>query len=960
MARGYIELNDPKDEHDTLNQSTTSSDATLSVVSSPGREEGRRRIGGTLVAGTKKHQYDDQQGVELDDLLRTNPQTGLSYEEAARRLSIFGRNEMIEVKPSQLKKFLGYFMGPIAYLIIVACIISAVVKDWFNFAIILGLLFLNAIIGYVEESRAESAVDALRQTLALKSRCWREGHLQELESSALVPGDVIVLRLGDIVPADGRLLGIDASGAETTGDFMVDQSSLTGESLLTSKKKGDEVYSSTVVKQGQQRAIVTKTGIKTYIGMAAHLIATTQDEGHFQKIINRIGNFLILFTLILVIIIIVFQFIAYRNDPIRGQVLKILGPVLILAVAAIPIGLPTVLAVTMAVGARGLAVKQVIVKRLAAVEEMSSLSVLCSDKTGTLTLNELTFDEPYLCEGYSANDLLLYSFLASEFGANDPIELAVRQAAEAQVPILRNRPALNKVPGYDITSFTPFNPSVKHTLASVKDLKNGTTFKVAKGAPQVIIRLVGSSDQAVRAYTVMAERGLRALGVARTVAGTNDQWQLVGLAAMLDPPRPDSAETIERCERMGITVKMVTGDQTIIAKEVARRLGLGRVILPATQLTNPNLSNDQVSERAYRSDGFAEVTPENKYRIVELLQQRGILVGMTGDGVNDAPALKKANVGIAVHGCTDAARSAADIVLLAPGLSTIIDGILSSRAIFQRMRSYALYRITSTVHFLIFFFVVILIYDWTLPAKLLILICILNDLATLVIAVDNAQISSQPDKWRVGQLIFLSCLLGFLLTGLSFGHFYYFKENQGYFPWPEAAGETVDRRLDSIMYLHISSAPHFLIFSTRLTGYFWESVPSWSFIAVIVGTQVVALLMVIFGWLTPAVPVGQALIVFAISFVACVVLDVIKVQVFKFWARGSQSLSCAPCGPRRKMLQKRKRDQTQQRRVWRNVHTVSEIAIKTKVLLAIRDGGSKIPQTMYDVSWDRHADHVQY
>jgi len=327
---------------------------------------------------------------------------------------------------------------------------------------------------------------------------------------------------------------------------------------------------------------------------------------------------------------------------------------------------------------------------------------------------------------------------------------------------------------------------------------------------------------------------------------------------------------------MGVDVKMVTGDQLIIAKEVAHRLGLTRVILDANHLVDPDKSEEEVTEHCLRADGFAQVIPEHKYRVVELLQKRGIIVGMTGDGVNDAPALKKANVGIAVHGCTDAARSAADIVLLAPGLSTIIEGILASRAIFQRMRSYALYRITSTVHFLIFFFVVVLAYDWTLPAKLLILICILNDLATLVIAVDNAQVSKQPDKWRVGQLIFLSCFLGLLLTGLSFGHFYYFWNVKGYFPFPEAAGETVDRRLDSIMYLHISSAPHFLIFSTRLTGYFWENLPSPLFTAVIVGTQVVALLMVLFGWFTPAISVAQALAVFGISFASCVVLDVIR------------------------------------------------------------------------------------
>ncbi|KAG0372755.1 hypothetical protein BGX24_012625, partial [Mortierella sp. AD032] len=668
----------------------------------------------------------------------------------------------------------------------------------------------------------------------------------------------------------GKLLGIDASGAPTQGDLLVDQSSLTGESFAVSKSKDQEVYSSTVVKQGQQRAIVTKTGKNTFIGKAAHLIATTQDEGHFQKVIGKIGNFLILFTLVLVTIIIIVQFIMFKDVPVRGEVLKILNPVLILSVASIPVGLPSVMAVTMAVGARFLATKQVIVKRLAAVEEMASLNVLCSDKTGTLTLNELTFDEPYLSEGFTPQDLMLYSYLASEYGANDPIELAIRQAAERQVPLLKNRLSSTAVPGYEISNFVPFNSSDKYTQATVRDLENEVTFRVVKGAPQVILQLVGGDEMALRASVVMAQRGLRSLGVARTVAGS-DKWTLVGLAAMLDPPRPDSAETIKRCQHMGLSIKMVTGDQQIIAKEVSRRLGLGDVILDASHF--------------YNADGFAEVTPEHKFRIVEALQRQGLLVGMTGDGVNDAPALKKANVGIAVHGCTDAARSAADIVLLAPGLSTIVDGLLTSRAIFQRMRSYALYRITSTVHFLIFFFVVILAYDWTLPAKLLVLICILNDLASLVIAVDNAQISSKPDKWRVGQLIFLSCLLGILLTGLSFGHFFYFWKVRGYFPHPEVDGDmtVVDRSLDSIMYLHISSAPHFLIFSTRLKGYFWQSMPSLMFTIVIVGTQVVALLMVIFGWLTPKIPVTEALAVFGISFVSCVVLDFIKVQVFKYW-----------------------------------------------------------------------------
>jgi H+-transporting ATPase len=608
-----------------------------------------------------------------------------------------------------------------------------------DFGIILALLLVNASIGFIEEAKAESALDALRQTLALKTRCWRNGHLVELDTSALVPGDVIVLRLGDIIPADGRLLGIGATGEATEGDLLIDQSALTGESLPVSKKKGDVVYSSSIVKQGQQMAIVTKTGINTFIGRAANLISITTEEGHFQKIINRIGNFLILVTVFLVGIILIYQLVHFRGTE-EGKVLTVLRKVLVLSVAAIPVGLPTVMSVTMAVGAKQLAAKKVIVKRLTAVEEMASVSVLCSDKTGTLTLNELTFDEPYLTNNYTAEDILLYSYLAAEPGANDPIELAVRTAAEEQLPLLQNRTHKHDVPGFKVTSFLPFNPATKLTQATITNKESGETFKVAKGAPQVIIKLVGGDDDAVRAVNALAKRGLRALGVARTRGGSMEEFELIGMIALIDPPRPDSAETIARCKHMGVDVKMVTGDQLIIAKEVSHRLGLTRVILDANHLVDPNKSDEEVTEHCIRADGFAQVIPEHKYRVVELLQKRGIIVGMTGDGVNDAPALKKANVGIAVHGCTDAARSAADIVLLAPGLSTIVDGLLTSRAIFQRMRSYALYRITSTIHFLIFFFVVVMVFDWSLPAHLLILICILNDLATLVISVDNAQV----------------------------------------------------------------------------------------------------------------------------------------------------------------------------------------------------------------------------
>ncbi|KAI1313462.1 hypothetical protein EDD11_002522 [Mortierella claussenii] len=888
------------------------------------------------VEEAEHHEHKDEISAELEALLQTDPKKGLTTAEVAERLARFGPNELAEVKRNPFLKFLSYFTGAIAYLIEVACIISAVVKDWLDFGIILGLLLVNACIGFIEESKAESALDALRQTLALKTRCWRDGHLVELDVAALVPGDVIVLRLGDIVPADGRLLGIGATGEATEGDLLIDQSALTGESLPVAKNKGKTVYSSSIVKQGQQMAVVTKTGGDTFIGRAANLISITTEEGHFQKIINRIGNFLILITVVLVVIIMIYQLVHFHGDADgKGDFLTVLRKVLVLTVAAIPVGLPTVMSVTMAVGAKQLAAKKVIVKRLTAVEEMASVSVLCSDKTGTLTLNELTFDEPYLANNYTSDDILLYSYLAAEAGANDPIEFAVRTAAEEQLEILKGRTHKHEVPGFKVTSFLPFNPSTKLTQATITKLDTNSTFKVAKGAPQVIIRLVGGDDDAVRAVNSLAKRGLRALGVARTVEGNMDQWELIGMISLIDPPRPDSAETIRRCNHMGVSVKMITGDQLIIAKEVAHRLGMQRVMLDAGHLVDSDKSEDEITEHVIRADGFAQVIPEHKYRVVELLQKKGVLVGMTGDGVNDAPALKKANVGIAVHGCTDAARSAADIVLLAPGLSTIVDGLMTSRAIFQRMRSYALYRITSTVHFLMFFFVVVMAYDWSLPAHLLILICILNDLATLVIAVDNAQISAHPDKWRIGQLITMSIVLGLCLTALSFAHFFTFWKGFGYEPLDDKAPYD-ERKLESIMYLHISSAPHFVIFSTRLTGYFWENLPSPIFAIVIIGTQIIALLMVIFGGLTPKVPAGEAIVVLLISFIYFIILDVVKVLIFKHWSF-ELTATLVPTSARRHKLAERKATKIQQERVWNSINQVRKVAVMTAVVSSFQE-----------------------
>ena len=611
-------------------------------------------------------------------------------------------------------------------MIEVAAVLWILVRHWDDFTIILALLVFNAVIGFWQEFKAANALEQLKQQLALKARVLRDGQWRDGDAAELVPGDVIRLRLGDIIPADAKLI---------EGEYLaIDQSALTGESLPVNKKPGEVAYSGSIAKQGEMVALVTATGGETFFGRTARLVESAGAVSHFQKAVLAIGDYLIYLSLALVAILIVVQ--LFRHAPL----LDLVQFALILTVASIPVAMPAVLSVTMAVGALALSKMKAIVSRLQSIEEMGGVDILCSDKTGTLTRNQLTLGDPEVFDASDARALILAGALPSRAENKDAIDLAV-------IGGLADPGALD---GYTQTGFVPFDPVSKRTEGHIKRA-DGSTFKTTKGAPQVVMALTGlAGEQAERANRLIdgtAARGYRTLGVARSDDGNT--WRFLGILPLFDPPREDSADTIREAGEHGIGVKMVTGDNVAIAREISAWVGLGRNIQPASSLLSDaaekgHLSSD-AAERIEDADGFAQVFPEHKYAIIKALQERGHLVAMTGDGVNDAPALKQADVGIAVSGATDVARAAADLILTAPGLSTIVSAVEEARRIFERMNSYAIYRITETIRIMIFVVLAMIVFDfYPITAIMIILLAFFNDVPIMAIAYDNTWLDPKP------------------------------------------------------------------------------------------------------------------------------------------------------------------------------------------------------------------------
>lgn len=773
---------------------------------------------------------------------------GLSTQEAAKLHEQYGWNEIPEKKRNVFLVILSYFWGPIPWMIEAAAILSAILQHWDELAIIGALLFINAGVGFWQENKAQSAIALLKEKLSLVARAFRDGKWQDIPSKDLVPGDFVLLRLGNIVPADIKL---------TSGDYLsVDQSALTGESLPAEKKVDDDIYSGSIIKQGEMKGIVTSIGLNTYFGRTAKLVEEAGTESHFQKNVLKIGNFLIITTIALIVLIIAMSLI--RREPF----LETLQFSLILTVAAIPVALPAVLSVTMAVGAVKLAQLKAIVSKLVSIEELASMDLLCSDKTGTLTQNRLQVSDPWLAKGITKEALLLEAALASSGESGDAIDAVILK--EINETVLKE---------YKTLHFEPFNPVIKRTQC---DLQQGKQkFSVTKGAPQIVLAMCGNQEQEKEILTTIdafAKKGYRTLGVARCDDGQN--WHFHGLIPLADPPRADAAQMLDEAKNMGINIKMMTGDHVAIAREIAAQLHLGTNILVASDLFGENKSHQEL-QKLEGADGIAQVFPEHKFGIVKDLQEREHVVGMTGDGVNDAPALKQADVGIAVSGATEAARAAADIVLTAPGISTIITAIEEARRIFHRMTSYATFRITETIRVLLFMTLSIVIFSfYPVTAIMIVFLALLNDFPIMTISIDNAMVASKPVRWNMLEVLLVASTMG--ITGVigTFILFWYIKDVLLF---------SKDMIMTTI-FLKLLVSGHLTLFITRSRGWFWQRPwPRWILVAMLEATQVIGTLTAVYGFFMPGIGWAYALGVWGFSIIEFLIEGTVRVFVIKIY-----------------------------------------------------------------------------
>ncbi|KAI0439639.1 E1-E2 ATPase-domain-containing protein [Xylaria telfairii] len=835
-------------------------------------------------------------GKPPDSWLETDIRSGIASSVVEERRKRFGWNELASEKEDMLAKVLGYFTGPILYVMELAALLAVGLQDWIDFGVILGILGLNAFVGFYQEKQAADVVASLKGDIAMRANVVRDGREQQILARELVPGDIVIIQEGQTVPGDAQLIcnyhrphefeqyrelknedkfndeGMETGGGNDKkekekpgdigseskdtkeqyeeegeeeesvhsthfGDSLVacDQSAITGESLAVEKYMGDTIYYTTGCKRGKAYAIITTSAKYSFVGRTAELVQSAKDQGHFKAVMNSIGTSLLILVMFWVLAAWIGGFYHHLRIA-QPDAQNLLHYTLVLLIIGVPVGLPVVTTTTLAVGAAYLAKQKAIVQKLTAIESLAGVNVLCSDKTGTLTANKLSLRDPYVAEGQDVNWMMAVAALASShnIASLDPID-------KVTITTLKRYPKAREIlrQGWKTDKFTPFDPVSKRITSHCR--LGNDRYICAKGAPRAILALAEVDQETSISYNTkareFAQRGFRSLGVA--YKKNDEPWVLLGLLSMFDPPREDTAQTIIEAAHLGVPVKMLTGDAIAIAKETCKMLGLGTKVYNSERLIHSGLTGTVQHDLVQRADGFAEVFPEHKYQVVEMLQQRGSLTAMTGDGVNDAPSLKKADCGIAVEGSSEAAQAAADIVFLAPGLSTIILSIKTARQIFQRMKSYVQYRIALCLHLEIYLTTSMIIINETIRPDLIVFIALFADLATVAVAYDNAHVEPRPVEWQLKKIWVISVILGALLaTGTWIIRGTLFLRNGGIV---ENFGS-----VQEILFLEVALTENWLIFVTR-GGRTW---PSWQLVGAIFGVDVLATLFCLFGWLS--------------------------------------------------------------------------------------------------------------
>ncbi|MCL5005351.1 MAG: plasma-membrane proton-efflux P-type ATPase [Acidobacteria bacterium] len=774
---------------------------------------------------------------------------GLSASGVRERLAFFGRNEITEKKKNPVLEFLQRYWGPMPWLLEFAMVLAFLLGRAVDAEIIFALLTINAIIGFWHARGSQKAVELLKQRLAIQAKVLRDGKWATVEAGALVPGDVLLVKLGDLVPADAKII---------SGNVSVDESALTGESLPAERQSSELIYSGAVIRRGEAKCVALNTGANTYFGKTAELVKIAKPKSHQEEIMMAIVKYMMYLGIAASLVVAAYAFIMHVRP------IEILSFIVVFLMGAVPVALPAVMTIVQAASAKEMAKEGVLVTRLDSIEDAASISVLCLDKTGTITQNQLAVAESIPFSDYSDEDVIRAAVLASRAEGMDLIDLAIINFAKSK--------------GIDLDSqrqvtYTPFNPATKRTEALVD--AGGHRYRVVKGAAPIVLSLCrGMDDQTLREteamIDILSRKGYRTLAVAQSSDGDLGNLKFTGLIPLADPPRPDSRQMIAEIRKLGVKPLMLTGDALPIAREIAGQVGIGTNIIRLADLEG--LSDDAQAAKAAASDGFAEIYPEDKYKIVKLLQSQGYMVGMTGDGVNDAPALKQAEMGIAVSNATDVAKASASVVLTLPGVSVIVDAIKRSREAYQRMLTWVINKVTKTVQVVglltVGFF---MIHHMVLTMLGVALLVFANDFVTMSLATDNVVHTTAPNNWNVKDITLAALIVGTLLgvggvIALFWGADYF---HLGLL------------QLQSFIMLMLIFNSQFQVLIVRERNFFWNSVPGKALLASSAGTLILFSLLGIYTRIVPPLTVPEVLGVLAFSAVYTLAMDFPKYYAFR-------------------------------------------------------------------------------